>query len=569
MCANARNRGNAMASKRPVILMAILLVLLGAFFGRPRLQDALSANGMLGASKPTSAAPEPAVLPGATKVSNLAVTQQPDGRWMISLDYFYTGEPKGAVVEVYQVVTGDSNDPALRNQLAAATSAQRGAQRFTYELRNPRPWQMSVTTQLYALVRSRVPASPPHVARAELNQRIQWPDPAVVEVEKAIASGEVASIIEKAVSQIDTGKLQEARVLLQALVERKPDTEMAYVELARVAMKSNWGPEGLREAEALIRSALQISPESANAKILLGYVLAHQGRHRDAEPLFVQAAASNPPNLYLWANWGELLAMQGKKEAAISKYREAITRPPPKNTYDRARQDAFRNLLRLMDGANPNALEALHQQRVQEYPDTGCYSVDYARFLALDRADPDRAIATLRAAPAPQCDPARGREVQGLAHYLTWSRAQEAERLPSLLRARALLPSGPRLFYVLASSEKTTAVAKQLLAAGDKLDAQADDGYDALGYALYAGDTATARRLLRLGARPAAEIGPERMPAALIPVLKRDLESIRLLQSAGVDYTKLKYRGMTGIEHARSLGDNKLLLLLDPKAGRV
>jgi len=281
-------------------------------------------------------------------------------------------------------------------------------------------------------------------------------------------------------------------------------------------------------------------------------------------------APSNPPNLYLWANWGELLAMQGKKDAAIAKYREAVTRPPTGNTYDRARQDAFAYLLYLLDGKqDTDGVEAMYRQRAAEYPDTDCYGVDHARFLALRRLDPERASAALQAAPSPQCHPDRKREVQGLVYYLNWFRASAATRGESLLQARVFLPAGPRLFYVLATSDQSIAIAQQLIAAGDKLDAQDSRGYDALGHALSAGETAAARRLLRLGAKPLAELGPERMPAALLPVLKGDLESIQMLQRAGVDYSKLSYRGMTALDHARSVGDKKLLRLLDQKAGGI
>ena len=59
------------------------------------------------------------------------------------------------------------------------------------------------------------------------------------------------------------------------------------------------------------------------------------------------------------------------------------------------------------------------------------------------------------------------------------------------------------------------------------------------------------------------------MPAALIPVLTRDFDTIRLLQRSGVDYRKLSYQDTTAVEYARKQGDAKLLQLLDPKAGAL
>jgi len=492
------------------------------------------------------------------------------------------------MVQVYQrVIAGSVGSTPL---LVASVRATRGGHRWTGEVRNPGFDELAVTTQLFAIVQGgyvplrpmaqsgEVPEIlapgpgplPPPAARMELNKRVQWPDPVVTTVDQALANGQAETIVQNAVRLIDRGELPKARILLQLLIERRPTTDAAYVELARVAMKSNWSPQGRREAEALIRSALQISPNSANAKILLGYVLAHEGRFKEAEPLFVQVAPSNPPNLYLWANWGEMLVMQNKKDAAIAKYREAVIRPPTRDTYDRARQDAFTNLLQLLEERQDLAgMESMYRQRAAEYPDADCFGPDYARFLVLQRSDPEGAAAALRVSPAPECAADRTREVQGLVHYVNWSRSTDTARVELLLRARAFLPAGPRLFYALASNDRTAAIAQQLIANGDALDAQDFRGYDALGYALTAGEVAVTRRLLRLGAKPLAAIGPERMPAALIPVLSGDLESIRVLQRAGVDYAKLSFKGMTAIDHARNIGDKKLLLLLNQKAGAV
>jgi Tfp pilus assembly protein PilF len=128
-------------------------------------------------------------------------------------------------------------------------------------------------------------------------------------------------------------------------------------------MKSNWGPEGLHQAEKLLASALQIRPDSVNAKILLGYVYAHQGRHKQSEALFVDASQTDTKNLWLWSNWGEVLVMQGKLEPAIQKYREAVKRPREHDTYDRARLDAYAHLLPLLEQRKDlDGMEALLKQ---------------------------------------------------------------------------------------------------------------------------------------------------------------------------------------------------------------
>jgi tetratricopeptide (TPR) repeat protein len=372
---------------------------------------------------------------------------------------------------------------------------------------------------------------------------------------------------------IDSGhrnQLESDRSLLQALVVLNPNIDAAYVELARIAMKTQWNSDGLRNAEALIGSALQIRPDSENAKILLGYVYSHQGRYKEADRQFTEASTTNPPNVYLWTNWGDLLAMEGKAEGAIKKYREGIARPPTGDTYDRARWDIYTRLIGLLERRQDiDGIEALLRQRAGEYPTVACFGVEHARFIVLQRGDTAAAQAAMLAAPSPGCAEAEKRFVNGLAHYVTWAQGKEADPAESLRRARAFQPVSPLLFYTFATSERGTAVIRQLQAAGERLGIQDSQQLDALAYALRNKESSAARRLVRLGANPVAEVGPEKMPAALIPVITGDFDSIRVMQRAGVDYAKLRYQNSTAVDHARQQGDKKLLQLLDPKAGKV
>ena len=84
----------------------------------------------------------------------------------------------------------------------------------------------------------------------------------------------------------------------------------------------------------------------------------------------------------------------------------------------------------------------------------------------------------------------------------------------------------------------------------------------ALAYALQNGDFAAAKRLLALGARPDTTIGPLGMPVALLPVLAGSVDGVRSLKQAGVDYSKLKYRGATAADLAKASGNTQLLEVL-------
>lgn len=547
-----------MSSKRPVVLMVILLVLVAVSLGLPLVQQQLELAAARRAQEP---------LPGTNALTHFKVERTPEGRWFARGEYFYTGEPKHVNVQVMQS-TGPVGGPA-HDSGAGGVVAQRGSHHFSVELRNSNLHEMRVTQRVWA--RMFVPPAGPALATASHHLTIQWPDWVTAKVDAALSAGQPQQVVDEAVTMIDTNhtyELQRARSLLQKLVEKSPRTDSAYVELARVAMKTNWNADGRANAEALIKTALEIAPDSVNARILLGYVFAHQGRHKEAEALFVEAAAANPPNLWLWTNWGEVLAMQGRIAPAIAKYREAVARPPTGNTYDRAREDAYDKLLPLLAlRKDMDGMEAAYRQRAQEYG-SPCNRLEYGRFLVLHRADPDAALAQLRDIPASDCD-AMTRRIRGLAHYVRWAQGQDPGRAELLHQARAFMPVSPQLLRTLASSERTVGVIQQLAATGAKLGMQDAQQLDALAYALRDGDMDAARRLLKLGARPDALVGPEQMPVALLPVVMRNFEGIRVMQRAGVDYKRLRFQGSTALDHAQAQGDRKLLQQLDPKAGSL
>lgn len=49
------------------------------------------------------------------------------------------------------------------------------------------------------------------------------------------------------------------------------------------------------------------------------------------------------------------------------------------------------------------------------------------------------------------------------------------------------------------------------------------------------------------------------MPAAFLPVLQDNVEEVRALRRAGVNYSKLRYRGTTALDMAKQTGDDKLI----------
>ena len=551
-----------MSSRRPVILMGILFVLLLGYLYVAFLQPQISARYAM------RAAAGPAPLAGKNAVSGLEVKQGKGGAWMADFDYFYTGQPRFASLRIQLIPQpGASNDAhALHRPDTFAPSPQRGAHHVSVPISYP--GSEGSTRQVTVTLRN-LAAHDTVIASQQIEQVIEWPNFQTWIDNQELARNSPEQNFNRAVALIDSEgqpQLSEARSILERLIGQNAQFDAAYVELARVAMRSNWGPEGLHQAENLLSSALQIQPGSANAKILLGYVYSHQNHFAKAEALFADAASSNPRNLWLWANWGELLAMQGKFDEAMVKYREAIARPMTHDTYDRARADAYRNLLALLKRRKDlNGMEALYKQRVAEFGPGSCYSSDYARFLLQVRGDAQGAIDLAHRALNQNCEDAEARQILGLAEYVKWASTTGAQRTESLNQARIFLPAGPMPLYLLATSERTTPAAKQLIASGEQIDQRDNDKLTALAYALQNQDLAAARRLLALGARPETPVGFGEVPVAFMAVMEGNIEAVRMMQQFGTDYSKLRYRGATALDFAKQSGDSALLETLAHK----
>jgi tetratricopeptide (TPR) repeat protein len=513
-------------------------------------------------------APVDPPLPGKNAISNLKVSQDAMGTWTAEFDYFYTGEPQFAMALIelspLKLPPGVVPDPAAFPHGATfVPQPRRGSHHVSIPLMHP---GIEQTTQTVTVKFSRT-LHQDEFATQQIDQLIDWPSREAYAENQYLSRNTPAQNLRRADDLInfDTeAGWNEAQGILERLLRQNPRFDPAYVELARMAThRDNNGPEGLHQAEGFLKSALDIRPDSADAKILLGYVYTQQHRFADAEQLYQQVAASNTSNPWLWTHWGDQLAMQNKLQEAIAKYREAIARPQTQESSDRGRKFAYHQLLDLL-GRNKDldAMEVVFKQQVADYGPGSCYSTDYARFMLQVRGDTQGAIDLSKRALNKDCNDAPAREVLGLAQYVKWADTAGPERTESLNAARLYLPTGPRALYQLATSDRTVAAVKQLIASGELIDRKDSSGRTALSMALENGDLTAARRLLTLHARVDAPVGPEDVPVALIPVLEQNLPAVRLLREFGANYSTLKYRGHTAIEFAKQSQNHELLRAL-------
>lgn len=554
------------------------------------LAASLSWGQQVGSPEQTVTQPP---LKEVQEISNLQIIRQADGRWIASFDVDFMSLPKVAEVQI-AAFTGpnasESDTPfRLGNKIVSRSIlAQPKTIHLDLELEFP-TWVKNpgdrgenntvvqngtVTDKVVVrLVRNNTFNERVILAKKVVDQVINWPSYSTWETDRKIGSEGSVAVLNRAIELIDAGNeisLYEAKIKLERLLSKDDKLVQAYIELARVAMKTTGGLEGLRHAEILLNSAIKIEPNSADAKILRGYVYSHQDRHALAELDFSQAAKSNPKNVWLWSNWGESLTKQKKYEAAVSMYRKAVDSPVSNESYDRARVDAYDRLIGLYNhNYDIQAIDAIHQQRLKDYGVKTCYAADYALFKLQNYADAEGAIELTSAIANVSCDNLLPKEVLGMAYYVKWSKMTSGDRESALRNARISFPSGARLFYLLGGSDKTLDTAKQLAKIGEVVDQSDNRKMTALAYAVNAKQADTALRLLQIGARPTVTVGHDEVPIALLPIFTDDLTMIELMRKFGVDYATLSYRGNTAREYALARGNRKLIEALSNKGPKT
>jgi Flp pilus assembly protein TadD len=539
-----------MSSRRTVILMGVLLLLLAGYFSLRMIPTGMA---------PPLSQPSVPLLAGKDAISGLQVRRTVSGAWTAEFDYFYTGSPVAAQLIVELTPTPGS--PGMLDTFPgnALPGSHRKSVRIQY------PGTAGRTVGVTVFMRS-LRNGATTVASQHLDKIVDWPDFQTWSVNQQIAARSPQDNLKQAQALIDSGgdyRIGVAKMTLEKLLEQNPNFDPAYVELARITLRTNWGPEGLHQAEELLATALQLRPDSTDAKVLLGYVYAHQRHFTKAEALFKEAAAANTSNLWLWANWGEMLELEHQPDPAMAKYRQILSHPMTHDRNDRARAFAYEQLLGLLrQRGNFNAMETLYKQRIAEFGWGSCYSADYTRFLLQVRGNIDGAIDSAQRALNQNCNDAPSRELLGLAEYAKWAGSKGLPRTEALNQARIFLPIDARALYLLAASDRTDTAARELATAGEPIDQKDNYNLDALAYALEDKDLDAVRRLLALGARAATPVGDQGIPVALVPVLNGDIAGARLLRRLGVPYSKLRYRGVTALDFAKQQGNQAMIAAL-------
>jgi tetratricopeptide (TPR) repeat protein len=237
----------------------------------------------------------------------------------------------------------------------------------------------------------------PLLAQEEF-QRVLAADPEVSEAHLRL--GEIHAGFER---------WEEAEQALRRARELDPRNSVAEMQLARVKLRTQQRrDEALRE----VQEALKKDPRNHEALVLMGNLLAEQGKIKEAMETYDRALALEPGNPYVHAQKGLVLERLGDLAGARRAYLDALAADP---------KDPFANLrwgaLQLREGKMEQAATHLHRALAANPQDPEVH-LQLAGLCLEDPQNLPQALVHLKRVLTlyPQ-HPRRG-EIQGIIHSL-------------------------------------------------------------------------------------------------------------------------------------------------------
>lgn len=551
-----------MKERRTTILMVILLAMVGVFILKPTLEIAPPIVE-------TTLPPKEDLLPGENEIKSVELARGDDGNLYATVQYYFIGDLANPQIRVL------ANSPAPYSELywleGQAVPIEKGDNTVRIEIVRPYEPTEEFTSKKITVSFVNGPGnSNATTTKKEIDYNISWTTQLKYEKNRELARKTNDELYSESVELIDQAEnnitINNAKFYLERILLKDPSYINAYPELARIAMKTNWSPEGLKQAETYLNMGLTHKPDHANSHVLLGYVYTHQEKFDKARQAFDTAANLGTENLWLWANWGQLYKMQGDPEKAIEMYQKAVAGTRSFNTYDRARLDAYQNLFTLLDRKDLIAqAEQLHVKRADEFANIPCLRSEYAAFKLYNYQDYDGALAESRKAMTNGCNTDQSSQIMALANYVGWMKAKEDQRAAYFSQAQLLFPTSPKLLYTLATDDQTAEVLDEFKKKTISIDIRDGNNLNALTYALMENNVDAARRLIKHGAKLTEIVGEQNYPIAMTPIFYQHIEGVQLMLDQGISLSSVKFRGESAIDYAEKSQNTEIIRLVKSK----
>jgi tetratricopeptide (TPR) repeat protein len=149
-----------------------------------------------------------------------------------------------------------------------------------------------------------------------------WPDPFVEEVERLQVGLQV--VLAQADELLQQGRGGDAVGLLQQAVERRPESDQAWLTLGRTLIRLSDYPA----AQRTLRTAVRIAPGSVEGWFHLGVALYLGGDHRAAADCFRKATELKPDHALAHYNLGQCSKEIGDRAGAVEAFRAVLRIQP-------------------------------------------------------------------------------------------------------------------------------------------------------------------------------------------------------------------------------------------------
>ncbi len=168
-----------------------------------------------------------------------------------------------------------------------------------------------------------------------------------------------------------------AKQILRDVIERSPDEEDAYLQLAHL-YRSNYQVD---ESLSVLERGVVAAPQSGYLRLYYGYGLLWQGRYPEAIHQFEVYSRINPEEANPWDSMGEAYLIAGIPDRALEKYARALEIDPNFSASHLGRAWAFGQL-----GEFPSALTELDAIGANIPPHSTADHVAFFRAYLLARA---------------------------------------------------------------------------------------------------------------------------------------------------------------------------------------
>lgn len=137
-------------------------------------------------------------------------------------------------------------------------------------------------------------------------------------------AAEHQDVLDRALALIEQGRRDEARGLLDTLVQLEPGNDEALYNLGLLCSDAG----ELERAAELLQRCVAIDATNVNGWVALGMAGLRAGQLEQARPALEQAVELEPSNPYALRSYGTLLLLQGEPREAVAVLQRARTAAP-------------------------------------------------------------------------------------------------------------------------------------------------------------------------------------------------------------------------------------------------